>query len=764
MNRFDIINRIGDKYRVGNTETGEFSYAQALKTVGKDIKDYQKATTGTQHKFLDIRFENERLVVLVECKNKFSRWDKAKIQGQLQDYVRFEKAYSDKKIVAILAETDGDEVWVWFGQSVIIDDEHRMEEETVLRTFEEYENLCFGRVNDKIKVVDSIKTLNEKLHSDGINEKLRSQFVGTCLLALKNGLVYKNVKETLDPKTGKKLAPERVVLKSIKDILEGLLTRGGSLNKAGKLAVLNSKVLDDQDVTSLTYKELEDILQFIDDNVVPYINDKSTAGQDLLNLFFRSAIKQYQSTLMSIIDNDESLTTTETDFSKVLEIRYTLGHRYVSQGVHYLHHNDVLKLFCTLLDNAKFRRVFSDNYPLILIDEYQDSYKPIITRFVNFFIAEGIGPQFGFFGDAWQTIYQSNNACGAIEHSNLVEIKKGSNFRSAPRIVNLLNEIRPDLPQQSAIDNFEGEVVVVTCDDFSGARRSDRTFKDDLPAEELKSRLYQLSECIKKNVPKDENIKILMITHKVLATQQGYEQLLAIIDDGLRDKQDPFLLFFMNTVEPIYEALSTSNMQLLFDTLGIRRYPITKKSEKMKWKEFEARLKKARDGKAIDVINTIVETKLVPVPSLVDGYYHLYFDAPDTIYGLDATIRDVLDLDYSQFRAAIEFLYPEAEFSTEHGVKGEEYDNVVFVISKGWNQYQFETYAPMITGRTPIPNGKQTSYERNRNLFYVCCSRPRKRLFFFVSVPIDASFRVFLDDLVGAENIYTYGQYLEAKQ
>lgn len=776
MNRFDIINRIGDKYRVGNTETGEFSYAQALKTVGKDIKDYQKATTGTQHKFLDIRFENERLVVLVECKNKFSRWDKAKIQGQLQDYVRFEKAYSDKKIVAILAETDGDEVWVWFGQSVIIDDEHRMEEETVLRTFEEYENLCFGRVNDKIKVVDSIKTLNEKLHSDGINEKLRSQFVGTCLLALKNGLVYKNVKETLDPKTGKKLAPERVVLKSIKDILEGLLTRGGSLNKAGKLAVLNSKVLDDQDVTSLTYKELEDILQFIDDNVcITYTNAAvdviaERLSQDsfilpsTIHSFAWSAIKQYQSTLMSIIDNDESLTTTETDFSKVLEIRYTLGHRYVSQGVHYLHHNDVLKLFCTLLDNAKFRRVFSDNYPLILIDEYQDSYKPIITRFVNFFIAEGIGPQFGFFGDAWQTIYQSNNACGAIEHSNLVEIKKGSNFRSAPRIVNLLNEIRPDLPQQSAIDNFEGEVVVVTCDDFSGARRSDRTFKDDLPAEELKSRLYQLSECIKKNVPKDENIKILMITHKVLATQQGYEQLLAIIDDGLRDKQDPFLLFFMNTVEPIYEALSTSNMQLLFDTLGIRRYPITKKSEKMKWKEFEARLKKARDGKAIDVINTIVETKLVPVPSLVDGYYHLYFDAPDTIYGLDATIRDVLDLDYSQFRAAIEFLYPEAEFSTEHGVKGEEYDNVVFVISKGWNQYQFETYAPMITGRTPIPNGKQTSYERNRNLFYVCCSRPRKRLFFFVSVPIDASFRVFLDDLVGAENIYTYGQYLEAKQ
>lgn len=286
MNRFDIINRIGDKYRIGNTEAGEFSYAQALKTVGKDIKDYQKATTGTQHNFLDIRFENERLAVLVECKNKFSRWDKVKIQAQLQDYVRFEKAYSDKKIVAVLAETDGDEIWVWYGQSVIIDDEHKADEETVLRTFEEYENLCFGRVNDKIKIVDSIKILNEKLHSDGINEKLRSQFVGTCLLALKNGLVYKDIKETIDPKTGKKVSPEKVVIKSIKEILEGLLTRSGSLNKAGKLAVLNSKILDDQDVKSLTYNELKYILQLIDDNVVPYINDKSTAGQDLLNLFF----------------------------------------------------------------------------------------------------------------------------------------------------------------------------------------------------------------------------------------------------------------------------------------------------------------------------------------------------------------------------------------------------------------------------------------------------------------------------------------------
>ena len=286
MDRFDIIDRIGAGYRVGNTETGEFSYLQVLKSVGKDIKDYQKATTGKQHQYLDIRFENERLAVLVECKSRFSKWDKKKIQGQLQDYVRFEKAYSDKKIVAILAETEGNDIWVWYGQSVIVDDRHRIVTEKTIRTFEEYEEICFGKINDKIKIVDSIKVLNEKLHSDGINEKLRSQFIGTCLLALKNGLVYKDVKETIEPETGDKLAPEKVLLKNVKDILKGLLAKSGSVNKADKLAVLNNKVLGDQDVTSLTYKELKDILEFVDTNVVPYINDKNTAGQDLLNLFF----------------------------------------------------------------------------------------------------------------------------------------------------------------------------------------------------------------------------------------------------------------------------------------------------------------------------------------------------------------------------------------------------------------------------------------------------------------------------------------------
>ena len=481
-----------------------------------------------------------------------------------------------------------------------------------------------------------------------------------------------------------------------------------------------------------------------------------------IHSFAWNAIKQYQGFLISTVTTDPDFTPDEGDLFKVNEVAYTLGHRYKENGVQYLYHDDVLKLFCMLLDNAKFRYVFASKYPLILIDEYQDSYGPIIERFINFFIAENKGPQFGFFGDAWQTIYQSNKACGAIEHNNLKIIKKGSNFRSAPKIVELLNIIRPDLPQTSAIDNFEGEVVVITCDDYAGARRTDRGFKDDLPPDELKFRISEVCKKIKMNSLEGDSLKILMITHKVLASQQGYGQLLEILKDGLRDKEDPFLLFFMNTVEPVYKALETSNMQLLFDVLEIKRYPITKKSEKARWKIFHKQLKEVRRKKAIDVFKLVNQSNLIPVPPKLEGYYRLYCDAPETIYAANTSIQSFLNLDYAQFMTAIDFLYPDAMFSTEHGVKGEEYDNVVFVIGRGWNQYQFEVYAPMITGQSAIPTGKQASYERNRNLFYVCCSRPKKRLFVFISIPIEPTFRSFLVELVGEQNIFTYSQYLES--
>ena len=45
---------------------------------------------------------------------------------------------------------------------------------------------------------------------------------------------------------------------------------------------------------------------------------------------------------------------------------------------------------------------------------------------------------------------------------------------------------------------FDGEVFAITCDDFSGVRRTERNFKNDLPADELRKRLNNIRKKLKR--------------------------------------------------------------------------------------------------------------------------------------------------------------------------------------------------------------------------------------------------------------------------
>lgn len=65
-------------------------------------------------------------------------------------------------------------------------------------------------------------------------------------------------------------------------------------------------------------------------------------------------------------------------------------------------------------------------------------------------------------------------------------------------------------------------------------------------------------------------------------------------------------------------------------------------------------------------------------------------------------------------------------FSTKHGVKGAQFENVLVVFGRGWNHYNWTQMLEWF--KNGVPKGKEETYERNRNLFYVACSRPKKRL------------------------------------
>ena len=67
-------------------------------------------------------------------------------------------------------------------------------------------------------------------------------------------------------------------------------------------------------------------------------------------------------------------------------------------------------------------------------------------------------------------------------------------------------------------------------------------------------------------------------------------------------------------------------------------------------------------------------------------------------------------------------------FETKHGVKGAEFENVIVVIGRGWNRYNFNEMLELALNPGTVPPNKQEAFERNRNLFYVVCSRPKTRL------------------------------------
>lgn len=271
MIRTDIITTVGRKYLTSNIENEEFSYGKALKSIGKDYTNFLSQDAKRAYKDLDIRFANDKLSILIETKQNLSGKDLNDGVIQLQNYINFEHEFSNNKIIAILASTNQDKIYVWYDITERITIENYKKTEKKLKTFKEYENIFFGTKNDKLKIIQNTYDLNELLHKYGIKEKIRSQFVGTCLLALKNGLIYEGL-STIQ------------IIAGVKENLSKLLNN--NLNKARKLVLLDNNVLNSQDVTDLKNEQMQEILNTIKNNILPFINDESTQGQDLLNLFF----------------------------------------------------------------------------------------------------------------------------------------------------------------------------------------------------------------------------------------------------------------------------------------------------------------------------------------------------------------------------------------------------------------------------------------------------------------------------------------------
>lgn len=284
MDRVSMCNRIGNEYKTSNIEGGEYSYVQAA---GSKEKLIQAIGYEPEHFKLDIRFEHNGVVILVETKQNFTAAD----EKQLREYLLEERMlHHSTKIICVLANTGNDKVRVW---KSVMDDEHLLKDEKALDTMVHYERLFeVSRQNNREAVLKNTYALNETLHRKDIDEKLRSQFVGTTLLYLRDVLKRQGITDITD-ETRRKLKnywgglSPTMIRSGIKETLSNLL--GGldsSGNKPLKVELLQRNVINEQKVKKLSLKDWIEVLDEIIGNIYRYINEDSSEGQDILNLFF----------------------------------------------------------------------------------------------------------------------------------------------------------------------------------------------------------------------------------------------------------------------------------------------------------------------------------------------------------------------------------------------------------------------------------------------------------------------------------------------
>lgn len=462
-----------------------------------------------------------------------------------------------------------------------------------------------------------------------------------------------------------------------------------------------------------------------------------------IHSFCWSILKDFQPTLRQFITQIDkwSKYVDEDHVVTNQKVVYDVGYRTISEDKISLHHDDVPLLMSMFLANTKFQRIFVSKFPVVFIDEYQDTNDALMTAIIESLMVN-MPIQIGLFGDSWQMIY--DGVCGAVDSDRLHLIKKHANFRSDKRIVATLNAIRPELKQVPKNDEpSASKISIYLTDNWDGERGSGAHKEGSLPDDIAHDYYEQVLQILKDdgwNFAQD-NTKILMLTNNILAREQGYVELLNQFPfpytDQLMNAEHRYIKLFVEKIEPIAVAFIESKFGEMFTALGSKS-KLKNHDDKVKWHSFMSELLKLRENSSIgEVVDYIIENKdrIGVSDSFIknEGLLQIYLNDPSTADEDEVLIKkfqrliDLRAVPYRQIIAFNKYLNEQTPFLTNHKVKGLQYDDVLVVISQSWNKYNFKKMLEW-GYETEVPSDKKSFFIQNRNLFYVACSRPKKRL------------------------------------
>lgn len=398
------------------------------------------------------------------------------------------------------------------------------------------------------------------------------------------------------------------------------------------------------------------------------------------------------------------------------------------------------------------KRLFSDRYPYVLVDEYQDTDGKVIDIMDSIREYSNTRKKFmvGFFGDSLQSIYGSGVGTLPNKHEYKI-IEKKFNRRSSKQIVELIEKIRNDnFGQQSIYNDFDNGSYKFYVTDNN----------------------FDLASFLQNN-NLTNNTSCLLMKNDDITKARGFDEILTVLKKFPRfsgsnyDKMSNeflqknlqhmgwFLRELLNfvdfiqkvsdgnsTVKEIVQFIESSKSSLTFAEMkhfidSINKFDFSKMTLFECINEvgkINERISGEKILRKIFSIDDISQNLLLSIQNRAYDYF--YFsqqteEETETAREMNS-IDEFFRIQFSQFTEWYKYVFADLKneginYYTLHGSKGLEFDNVVVVLQdnfaggKDYCKYFFENYSNQ--------SDDDTRYKEVRNLLYVACSRAKIKLF-----------------------------------
>lgn len=645
-----------------------------------------------------------------------------------------------------------------------------------------FESFCFDAGAGAGKTYALQKSIEHILKTEGENLKLRNQKI-LCI-------TYTNAaKDEILSRIGKNSA---ILASTIHEFLWGfisiqqeLLTIEHEKKIKEELNGIEQKIIDNPLFGSVNLVDFHNAISDEEFLKVFYSTPISPAGD------FKSMIKGYSEYFSPYLSNVNKFSSLVKNVDKKYKLEETLKEiknkkskkiiynpiRNRDKLENYVISHDTLLLYCRNIITSQnlLKRLFSDRYPYVLVDEYQDTDEKVVDIIDSIRKFSICKKNFvvGFFGDTLQNIYSS----GVGKLPNKEEYKsitKIFNRRSSNQIVELIEKIRNDnFGQQSIYTDFDnGSYNFYIADD---------DFDLDIFLQE-------------KNLV--SNTACLLMKNDDIARVRGFDVLLAIIKKFPRFGGNNFdnvnneflqknlqhmgwflreILTFIDfiqkssdynsTVKEIVQFIGPSKSTITFGEMkqfisslrGINLSTLTIDECINKIANIQERISGEDILRKIFSIDDTTENILLNIKNRAYDYFYYLQDSEEYSEREMIVIDNFFRLDVTQFIKWYKYIFDdlkneEISYYTLHGSKGLEFDNVVVVLQdnfagkRNYCKYFFENYNNL--------TDSDLQFQEVRNLLYVACSRAKIKLcVIYISDTLE-------DALKNIESIFGEIQYL----